>query len=83
MFVYYCHVDLIISGVIYQVTGTVNICMRVDNNPLAYVPLIDPPVVNKNQPALSDQSLLVMTPEEIQRNLEQWRQQQATLHVVA
>ena len=57
--------------------------MRVDNNPLAYVPLIDPPQAPRNQPAPSDQSLLVMTPEEIQRNLEQWRQQQERLHVVA
>ena len=57
--------------------------MRVDNNPWAYVPLIDPPQAPRNQPEPSDQSLLVMTPEEIQRNLEQWRQQQERLHVVA
>ena len=57
--------------------------MRVDNDPMTYVPLIDPPVAPRNQPAPSDQSLLVMSPEEIQRNLEQWRQQQQRLHVVA
>jgi hypothetical protein len=57
--------------------------MRVDNNPLTYVPLIDPPQAPRNQPAPRDESLLAMTPEEIQRNLEQWRQQQKRLHVVA
>lgn len=57
--------------------------MRIDNDPLAYVPLIDPPVVDKPQSVPSDQSLLVMTPEEIQRNLDQWRHLEARLHIVA
>lgn len=46
------------------------------------VPLIDPVPAAQTQPPPSDQSLLVMTPEEIQHNLEQWRQLQARLHVV-
>lgn len=58
--------------------------MHVDPAQPQPVPLIDPrPTAPKAVPPVSDTSLLAQSPEEIQRNLEQWRQQQARLHVVA
>ena len=46
-----------------------------------YIPLIDP-VYIKDKIKPSDTSLLVTTPEEIQRNLEAWRKQEERLHIV-
>lgn len=49
-----------------------------------YIPLIDPAPLdeklkNKN---VNDSSLLVTSPEEIQRNLERWRDHNERLHIV-
>lgn len=48
-----------------------------------YIPLIDPVYVeNKPITKSSDTSLLVTTPEEIQRNLQRWREHNERIHVV-
>ena len=45
-----------------------------------YIPLIDSVYTKETKP--SDTSLLVTTPEEIQRNLEAWRKHEERLHIV-
>ena len=46
-----------------------------------YIPLIDT-VYTKQEIKPSDTSLLVTTPEEIQRNLDAWRKREERLHIV-
>jgi len=53
--------------------------MEIDSLIPKYVPLIEP----INIPAkMQESSLLVSTPEEIQRNLQAWRENKERLHVV-
>ena len=48
-----------------------------------YIPLVDPqPLPDRPLAPSSDASLLVMSPQEIQRNLEQWRELKERIHVV-
>ena len=48
-----------------------------------YIPLIDPAYVEtKPITKSSDTSLLVTTPEEIQRNLQRWREHNERIHIV-
>ena len=48
-----------------------------------YVPLIDPqPAQATNTGVGTAASLLVMTPQEIQQNLERWREHNERIHVV-
>ena len=55
--------------------------MEVQNLTPKYVPLIDPipyPIDRSKQ----DSSLLVSTPQEIERNLKAWRALEERLHVI-
>jgi len=48
-----------------------------------YVPLIDTQTARATNTAVSTAaSLLVMTPQEIQQNLERWREHNERIHVV-
>jgi hypothetical protein len=49
-----------------------------------YVPLIDPVPRDKNPRPVTqgDASLLAFTPEEIQRNIERWRDHNERIHIV-
>ena len=53
--------------------------MEVNNLIPKYIPLIDPISVPQKQ---QESSLLVTTPEEIQRNLQAWRENKERLHIV-
>jgi len=47
-----------------------------------YVPLVDNIPIVTQPKNLSDTSLLVSTPEEIERNLKAWRELNERLHIV-
>jgi hypothetical protein len=47
-----------------------------------YIPLIDPVYTKEELAKPKDTSLLVTSPEEIQRNLEAWRKREERLHIV-
>lgn len=57
--------------------------MRVNHLLSKYIPLIDIlPIDNKPITKPSDASLLVTSPEEIQKNLEQWRKYNQRIHII-
>ena len=62
-------------------TSPINTYMEVNNLLPKYIPLIDPipyPIEKTKQ----DSSLLVSTPEEIERNLKAWRSLEERLHII-
>jgi hypothetical protein len=57
--------------------------MEVNNLVNKYIPLIDTYDYYLNKlPKPNDSSLLSTTPEEIQRNLKAWRNQEERLHII-
>jgi len=55
--------------------------MEIKNLLPTYIPLIDPALIDKNT-TKEDSSLLVTTPEEIERNLKAWRELEERIHII-
>ena len=55
--------------------------MEIKNLLPTYIPLIDPAYIDKDT-TKKDSSLLVTTPEEIERNLQAWRDLKERIHIV-
>ena len=55
--------------------------MEVNNLIPKYIPLIDPAPVPENK-NMEEASLLVTTPQEIERNLKAWRELGERIHII-